>query len=195
MPARPGAKRSNSNNNADNNLWSVVSMAVPVHGSWFWWLVVLHAVMVSFCSHSVVPLPSHFSPVAGAMNTEVLYEAEHDIQAVDVRGFQLHEAGAARAANTSLSLTHITPPFFHSYPAPSHNSNGKASSSTPAAVALHAVWEFHAILAACLRCCSSLVFSLPVLLALDGAWHIVGEVGDGVLAVDVAVAWHAYCDG
>jgi hypothetical protein len=40
------------------------------------------------------------------------------------------------------------------------------------------------------------VFSLPVLLALDGAWHIVGEVGGGgVLAVDVAVAWRAYGDG
>jgi hypothetical protein len=39
------------------------------------------------------------------------------------------------------------------------------------------------------------VFSLPVLLALDGAWHIVGEVGGGVFAVDVAVAWHAHCDG
>jgi hypothetical protein len=55
----------------------------------------------------------------------------------------------------------------------------------------------HAILATCLRHCSSLVFSLPVLLALDGAWHIVGEVGGGVLAagVAVAVAWRANSDG
>jgi hypothetical protein len=72
------------------------------------------------------------------MSTEQLFEAE-DAGVVDMRGFQQQEAGAARAANTSLSLTHITPPFFHSYPAPSHNSNGKASSSTPAAVAPHAV--------------------------------------------------------
>jgi hypothetical protein len=39
------------------------------------------------------------------------------------------------------------------------------------------------------------VFSLPVLLALDDTWHIVGKVGGGVLAMDVMVAWHANCDG
>jgi hypothetical protein len=73
------------------------------------------------------------------MSTEQLFDADDDAGAVDLQEFHEQEAGAARAANTSLSLTHIIPPFFHSYPAPSHNSNGKASSNTPAAVAPHSV--------------------------------------------------------
>jgi hypothetical protein len=117
----------------------------------------------------------------------------------DMRGLHEHEAGAARVANASLSLTHITPPCFHSCSFPQQQSTKPAA----AAAARQQQWQcvrcesVHAILATCLRHCSSLVFSLPVLLALDGAWHIVGEVGGGVLAADVAVAvaWRANSDG
>jgi hypothetical protein len=73
------------------------------------------------------------------MNREELFEVDEDAGVIDLPEFHKQEAGAARAAITSLSLTHIIPPFFHSYPAPSHNSNGKASSNTPAAVAPHSV--------------------------------------------------------
>jgi hypothetical protein len=56
-----------------------------------------------------------------------------------LRGMVEYEAGAARAANPFLSLTSLLHASTH---APSHNSNGKtssSSSSTPAAVAVRAV--------------------------------------------------------
>ena len=67
-----------------------------------WWFPFVLTVP-SIC---VVSLPSHFSPVAGAMNTEQFVEADDDAGVVDLHGFHKQEAGAARAANTSLSLSH-----------------------------------------------------------------------------------------